>query len=83
MIVFPCQTCQTPLSADFAQAGQLVRCPTCSTTLRVPAQQPKQAVAVGAPPMPDSGFTASPPLSSGFARMPGFRGAGGKRYGFN
>src|SRR5205085_1936997 len=36
MIEFPCQVCQTPLKANDAQAGQLVRCPTCSTTLRVP-----------------------------------------------
>ena len=39
MIEFPCQVCQTPLKANDAQAGQLVRCPTCSTTLRVPVPE--------------------------------------------
>ena len=39
MVVFPCHVCRTQLSADDAQAGQLVRCPTCLTTLRVPAGQ--------------------------------------------
>jgi len=51
MVVFPCHVCRTQLSADDAQAGQLVRCPTCLTTLRVPAPQNQAAaasVAVGA-----------------------------------
>src|SRR5215216_499994 len=49
MVVFPCHVCRTQLSADDAQAGQLVRCPTCLTTLRVPAPQGQAAsVAVGA-----------------------------------
>jgi DNA-directed RNA polymerase subunit RPC12/RpoP len=37
MLVFPCNVCRTSLSADEQQAGQLVRCPTCRSTLRVPA----------------------------------------------
>src|SRR5215218_2780657 len=49
MVVFPCHVCRTQLSADDAQAGQLVRCPTCLTTLRVPASQGQPAAAtVGA-----------------------------------
>ena len=40
MIVFPCHVCRTQLSAEDAQSGQLVRCPTCLTTLRVPAAAP-------------------------------------------
>ena len=37
MLVFPCTVCRTSLSADESQVGQLVRCPTCLSTLRVPA----------------------------------------------
>jgi DNA-directed RNA polymerase subunit RPC12/RpoP len=77
MIVFPCQTCQTPLSADDAQAGSLVRCPTCSTTLKVP----HAAIAVAAPvPQAPVGYTR-PPVQSPLPRMP--MRQGGKRYGFN
>ena len=72
MIVFVCDVCRTSLSAEDAQAGQLVRCPTCLTTLRVPASQPQGAGAAG----------AAPSSRPGLQRMPGNR-AGGKRYGFN
>ena len=86
MIVFPCQTCQTPLSAEDAQAGQLVRCPTCSTTLRVPARQAQAAPALqtagvgGGPstlPLPQQNFSANA------SRLGAIRPGGGKRYGFN
>src|SRR3954451_13264241 len=53
MIVFPCHVCRTDLSAEDAQAGQLVRCPSCLTTLRVPsgAADPASALhAMSAPP---------------------------------
>jgi DNA-directed RNA polymerase subunit RPC12/RpoP len=79
MIVFPCQTCQSPLCAEESQTGQLVRCPSCQATLRVPAAA---AVAVGAgvgssmPPPPPP-----PPISS--LRPAGIPRSGGKRYGFN
>jgi hypothetical protein len=43
MIVFPCHICKTSLSADDAQAGQQVRCPTCLTPTRVPAGQSRAA----------------------------------------
>jgi DNA-directed RNA polymerase subunit RPC12/RpoP len=79
MLVFDCHVCRTKLSAEEAQAGQLVRCPTCLTTLRVPAgaPQPAAAVAVGA-----GADTSSirPPGSQSI--MAGAR-SGGKRYGFN
>ena len=48
MLVFPCNVCHTSLSADESQSGLLVRCPTCLSTLRVPAAQAQpQASAVG------------------------------------
>src|SRR5829696_8220489 len=43
MLVFPCNVCQTSLSADESQAGLLVRCPTCMSTLRVPTPAPARA----------------------------------------
>ena len=71
MIVFVCHVCRTSLSAEEGQAGQLVRCPTCLTTLRVPASQ---QVAVAA--------AAGAPAQIGAGQFPGMR-TGGKRYGFN
>ena len=91
MIIFPCHVCQTPLSAEATQAGQLVRCPTCSTTLRVPAQQAAQrapemqTVGAGAAGGGGSGRFTPPPQrqpSAGVGQMSGFR-SGGRRYGFN
>jgi DNA-directed RNA polymerase subunit RPC12/RpoP len=81
MVVFPCQTCQTPLSADEAQIGKLVRCPTCSSTLRVPAQA-AQLQAVGAGGGNSRTFTP-PPRTFASPTRTGTRIAGGKRYGFN
>ncbi len=46
MLMFECNICRTSLSAEDAQAGQLVRCPKCLTTLRVPAVQ-RQTVGAG------------------------------------
>src|SRR5437763_13947543 len=71
MIEFPCQVCQTPLKANDAQAGQVVRCPTCSTTLRVPV--PAGAV---------TGNTVARAYVGSGAAPSSFRGAG-RRYGFN
>ncbi len=84
MIIFPCHVCQTPLQADDVQAGSLVRCPTCSTTLRVPASSP-QMQTVGAGAVAGSGAYAPPPQQQfgTFQQMAGFRGGGGRRYGFN
>jgi len=81
---FRCHVCNTLLTAGDEYIGQLMRCPTCRTTLRVPAP----AVSVGAsaagvgaagavpPPLPRD---LPPPMMS---RTPMFRGTG-KRYGFN
>ena len=98
MIVFPCQICQTPLSADDAQAGKLVACPNCSTTLRVPQAVRPMAeparVAAGGPRVDLDDIPLAPPPTAppppppspsqqSFQRMGGFRPGGGKRYGFN
>jgi len=75
MTVFVCHVCRTSLSTEDAQAGQLVRCPTCLTTLRAPAAQMAAvgaAIAAGGP---------SPPQGP-LGQFPGMRG-GGRRYGFN
>jgi hypothetical protein len=96
MLIFPCHVCRTSLSADETQAGQLVRCPTCLTTLRVPAGQ-REAVPVGAdaPQGREEGqrqqeqkFTPPPPPPPSAFRgvNPGLVGqlrVGGKRFGFN
>ncbi len=86
MIVFPCSTCQTPLSAGDAQAGLLVQCPTCAAKLRVPKPV---AAAVGAG--VDEPFEVStpmhaapaPPLPRTGVQFSGIRAGLGKRYGFN
>ncbi len=99
MLVFDCHVCRTKLSADEKQAGAMVRCPQCLTTLKVP--QP-HVISQPAPPMaaahvaaasPNAaaansrGATVSVPRSN--IAIPGaaaaFRaaGSGGKRYGFN
>src|SRR3954452_16442437 len=84
MLVFPCQVCNTSLSADETQAGQLVRCPTCLSTLRVPAaQRQEQLVGAGA----GAGSSAAVPGTSlpprQFGSFLGTGTRGGKRYGFN
>ncbi|HEX4054553.1 MAG TPA: DUF4190 domain-containing protein [Tepidisphaeraceae bacterium] len=73
MIVFPCHICRTSLSAEEAQAGQLLRCPVCRTTLRVPVPQ---AVAVGDV-VPAGVSAAVGPQRHSIQRY------SGKRYGFN
>jgi ribosomal protein L40E len=73
MIVFPCHICRTSLSAEEAQAGQMLRCPVCKTTLRVPVPEAVMAgAAVGAP------VEAVQPMRP--SATPRFAG---KRYGFN
>ena len=95
MVVFPCHVCRTQLSAEDAQAGQLVRCPTCLTTLRVPAPAVPAAqvavpamagvgagggVATGGP----TGAWSPPSPRSPYGAAAGVpRPAAGKRYGFN
>ena len=79
MIVFSCHVCRTALSAEQTQVGQLVRCPACKTTLRVPAPQ---GVAVG------TGEGVAAVASSGASNV--MTGAtlspprlSGRRFGFN
>jgi DNA-directed RNA polymerase subunit RPC12/RpoP len=88
MIVFECNVCRTALSAEESQAGQLVRCPKCLTTLRVPVAE-RAAVGAGAA-VPGSGaYTPPPQPRSGYERggMGGMLGsptrAAGRRFGFN
>jgi len=77
MLVFDCHVCRTKLSAEDAQTGQLVRCPTCLTTLRVPTGSAQAAgVAVGA------AAGAGNFRSSSLTNLQAPR-TGGKRYGFN
>ncbi len=83
MPIFACQVCRTSLSADDSQVGQLVRCPTCLSTLRVPAPQ-QAAVAVGAV---ESSTMAAPPPAPSYSQQKAYvpppRAGAGKRYGFN
>ncbi|HZL37486.1 MAG TPA: DUF4190 domain-containing protein [Tepidisphaeraceae bacterium] len=82
MTVFACHVCRTSLSAEDAQAGQLVRCPTCLTTLRVPMPRTQSADAPTAPGVigePDAGSGRAAAALLGAVRRTG----GGKRYGFN
>src|SRR5438876_69409 len=90
MLIFECQVCRTSLSAEESQVGQLVRCPTCLTTLRVPASSPAREMAgVGAGTGAGANVASPPSASTGnvsrgttFGQMSAARG-GGKRYGFN
>jgi DNA-directed RNA polymerase subunit RPC12/RpoP len=80
MIVFPCHICRTSLSAEESQAGQMLRCPVCRTTVRVPV--PEAAVAVGSPagppaPLIGAGGVIRKPIGAAGTRF------AGKRYGFN
>ena len=97
MIVFPCHVCRTDLSAEDAQAGQLVRCPSCLTTLRVPgAVSDMAAAALASMSAGAAGPVPGPYGQPGGAYVPprppvGPQGAwggaagrpAGKRYGFN
>ena len=91
MIVFECNVCRTALSAEETQGGQLVRCPKCLTTLRVPVAD-RAAVGAGAASGAGAGGGVAPPPSSprsGYERggMGGMLGGGpraaGRRFGFN
>ena len=92
MVVFPCHVCKTSLSAEDSQAGQQVRCPTCMTVLRVPANQSIPTAALAGAGVGSNGgggggggtYMQSPPMQTtpgGFGGMPSR--TGGKRYGFN
>jgi DNA-directed RNA polymerase subunit RPC12/RpoP len=87
MLIFPCQVCNTQLSAEERQAGTLVRCPTCLSTLKVPQPQTRpaeQLVGAGAGASAAVGAGLSLPrqhLGSMFTNAAGR--SSGKRYGFN
>ena len=83
MIVFPCITCQTPLSADESQAGMLVQCPTCATKLRVPAGTPQPATVMAGGGGGQYPSAPPPPLPRTGPQFGGIRPGIGKRYGFN
>src|SRR5687768_9697794 len=93
MLVFPCTVCRTSLSADESQVGQLVRCPTCLSTLRVPAaaaSPERELVGAGAGGGGGGGVATQrqqqyqpsrpPPPNLGTFGRPI---SGGKRFGFN
>ena len=88
MPVFRCHVCTTLLTADDQYVGQLMRCPTCRTTLRVPAEA--VPVGAGAASTTNATATTTQPASSRardpapgiLSHTPLFRGVG-KRYGFN
>lgn len=87
MVVFTCHVCRTSLSAEEAQAGQQVRCPTCMTVLRVPADAAPtpalaQVAAAGASGAAGSS-DARPFTQPSTPGLPGGARTGGKRYGFN
>jgi DNA-directed RNA polymerase subunit RPC12/RpoP len=92
MLVFDCHVCRTKLSAEESQAGKMVRCPQCLTTLRVPTPKPvAQLAAAGvgvgasASAIAGAGTFASPRAQIPASAAAAFRSpnAGGKRYGFN
>jgi len=74
MIVFPCHICRTSLSAEEGQAGQMLRCPVCKTTLRVPVPEAVMSGGSAAPPVKAAAAPMRPAVTPRFA---------GKRYGFN
>jgi hypothetical protein len=75
MIVFPCHICRTSLSAEETQAGQMLRCPICKTTLRVPV--PEAALAGAETSGPGVKVAAQPMRPSTTPRF------AGKRFGFS
>lgn len=83
-LVFPCNVCSTPLSAEPSQAGQLVRCPQCNSTLHVPSPElvgsSSAGVSASSPnlPPPPAPMNRPPSPMAAFGRA-----GGGKRYGFN
>src|SRR5687768_8869853 len=84
MIVFPCNACRASLCAEEGQAGQLVRCPTCSATLKVPTAHGVAApvgAGVGGGSGPSSFASQSPTTRPFGGHLTGR--TGGKRYGFN
>ncbi|HZZ43278.1 MAG TPA: DUF4190 domain-containing protein [Tepidisphaeraceae bacterium] len=82
MIVFPCHVCRTQLSAEDQYTGQLVRCPTCLTTTRVPAPSSQPEPVAVATVVQDAPPPAALPRPAPI-RNPFRATATGKKYGFN
>lgn len=82
MVIFECNVCRTALSAEEAQAGQLVRCPKCMTTLRVPSGA-RETVAAGAPSTPSLGRPPEFSRGGGGTALGSAGRGGGRRFGFN
>jgi hypothetical protein len=82
MIVFLCHVCRTSLSAAESDAGQLQRCPTCKTTLRVPTPVGATAARATVPPERESRPSSRPPNVS-FQQLGATGRFTGQRYGFN
>jgi DNA-directed RNA polymerase subunit RPC12/RpoP len=80
MISFPCTVCRSPLQAEDEQAGQLVRCPSCRTAIRVPARDAVPAATAAQAAM--AGKTRGRPAVAPPPATVASRSAG-KRYGFN
>jgi DNA-directed RNA polymerase subunit RPC12/RpoP len=80
-LVFNCKVCGTALSAEPAQTGTLVRCPSCLTALRVPSPAMAGVASASTGTSSGSGVTLPPLQRSGSSGLLGARG--GKRYGFN
>ncbi len=87
---FACTTCDAKLRAPDQQAGRLVRCPKCKSTMPVPAPDVYEAEMAE---LQASGEEDNPqakpvgPLGSSPAQVPALpdvqRAAAGRRYGFN
>lgn len=75
MLTFQCGVCRTQLQSPEDQAGKLVRCAKCQTTLRVPEMATAAAVGANGS-APSNG--AAPPMPTGAGKP-----MGGRRYGFN
>src|SRR4051794_27181383 len=74
-LIFPCQVCQTQLQADESQVGQLVRCPTCLTALKVPV--PQRVAGTVAPPTSSASMYDAPAMAgAGVGAGAGGAGAG-------
>ncbi len=83
MNYFACNVCRAQLSAESHQAGQLVRCPNCLTTLTVPAPQNVDAtVTASSEVITNRPIATAPTHARPQTRFTGAPG-GGKRYGFN
>lgn len=89
MLTFSCGVCAATLKTPPEQAGKLVRCPKCQTTLRVPDAAPAAAssgmatVGSTAGAVAGASESARPPAPAPSDLRGAARPMGGRRYGFN